>query len=269
MAATVSDEWRPQDRSRIAYLELRPLNQRYNHPPAPPEILAAHLASAAEMSAGLRARANARWDDFQANLTVARNVVLALGGTPRDADQLGHLIAGWWTMTNDHPLLAEDQVADLHRFKPHIVSLAEEDEGEDEPSNCLNTIFGLAPDKWIGGERITIGQIVARVRHDDDGKLAEALEPYGLMLQRNEGELWSQAWLAVANRHPGLDKLLENYRQYQGKRRRQILCELRRTIEGVVWEAKRGERHARIGGTQTRYLLIPPVFLPSKGEGFN
>src|SRR5262249_30130505 len=108
MAATVSDEWRPQDRSRIAYLELRPLNLRYDHPPAPPEIVSAHLVLAAELSAGLRARAIAHWDEFRANLTVARNVVLGLGGTPRDADQLGHLIAGWWTMTNDRPLSADD-----------------------------------------------------------------------------------------------------------------------------------------------------------------
>ena len=41
MAATVSGDWRPQDRSRITLLSVRPFGQRRkDHPPAPPEMLA-------------------------------------------------------------------------------------------------------------------------------------------------------------------------------------------------------------------------------------
>lgn len=266
MAATVSEEWRPQDRSRIAYLELRRWKDRVDRPPAPPEFVAAQLATAAGLSAGLRARAIALWAEFQANLAAARKAVLEMGGAPRDADQLGHLIAGWWTMTSDKPLAESLDVAQLERFRPFIVSLAEEDDGEDEASNCLNTIYGLSPDKWIGGERVTMGQAIALAREDDGAQWRRTLLPYGLMLQRNEGESWREAWLCIANRHPGLDELLAKYPAYQGKKRRQILGELRRTVDGVTWEAKRSEGHVRIGGTQTRYLLVPPVFLPSKHE---
>jgi hypothetical protein len=39
--------------------------------------------------------------------------------------------------------------------------------------------------------------------------------------------------------------------------------ELRKLVDGVQWEAKASEKNARIGGSQTRYLQIPPVFLPS------
>lgn len=265
MAATTSEEWRPQDRSRITLLSVRPFASR-STPPAPPEILAAQLEKAAAMSAALRARAIASWPLFLANLKVARAAIMEMGGQPRDADQLGHLIAGWATMTSDQVLDPARDGEGLERFRPFIVSLAEAEELEDEPTICLNTIFGLAPDKWIGGERVTIGQLVAFAREDDGADSRRALLPYGLMLIRREGESWKEAWLAVANRHPGLDGLLAKYPEYQGKKRRQILGELRRVIGEVVWEAKKSISHTRIGGTQTRYLLIPPVFLPLKGE---
>ena len=264
MAATVSEDWRPQDRSRISYLELRGLRDRRDHPPSPPEVMAAQLQRAAEMSPALRARALGRWADFRASLAIARQAVLAMGGSPRDADQVGHPIAGWWTMTQDGPLDLE--LARLERFRRFVVSLTEEEEGEDDGNRCLQTIFGLPPDKWIGGERLTIGQVIAEAREDAGTSWRRTLLPYGMMLVRHPGESWKHAWLAIGNHHPGLDELLAKYPQYQGKKRRQILGDLRRTIDGIEWAVKRSETHARIGGTQTRYLLIPPVFLPLKEE---
>lgn len=263
MAATTSEEWRPQDRSRITLLSVRPFTSRSDRPPAPPEILNAQLQVASKSSAGLRARAIALWPLFQANLKVARAAILAMGGQPRDADQLGQLVAGWWTMISDQVLTEDD---DLERFRPFIVSLVEREELDDEPTICLETILGSTPDKWIGGERVTIGQLIAMGRDPDNSSARRALLPYGLMLMKLDGESWPQAWLAIANRHPGLDGLLSSYPEYQGKKRRQILGELRREIDGVVWTAKKSESHARIGGTQTRYVLIPPPFLPSGGE---
>jgi hypothetical protein len=266
MAATVSGEWRPQDRSRIMLLSLRPFASRGNdHTAASPATIAAHLKAAAEMSPGLRARALATWDLFHQNLKAARGIILKMGGQPRDADQLGHLVAGWATTTSDQPLDPERH-EELARFRPFIMSLAEAEDGEDEANNCLNTIFGLALDKWVGGERVTVGQCIAHARRDDGASWRRTLTTYGLMLERNEGEAWSAAWLAVANRHPSLDELLTKYPQYQGKKRRQILSELRRKVDDVVWEAKKSEDKARIGGSQTRYLLIPPVFLPSESD---
>ena len=269
MAATTSEDWQPQDRSRIAYLEIRPLKQRRDHSPAPPEVLAQHLQLAAEMSPAIRARAVALWPLFLTNLKAAREAVLGMGGVMRDADQLGHLIAGWWTMTQDEPLTPDHPVAQLERFRPHIVSLIEEEDGEDEPSKLLNTLFGLTPDKWVGGERVTIGQIIAHARDGesfDADKWRKTLLPYGLALVRHQGENWDQGWLAVANHHPGLDELLSKYPSYQGKKRRQILGDLQRTVAGVEHVAQPGATHMRIGGSQTRYLLIPPIFLPSRSD---
>ena len=165
-------------------------------------------------------------------------------------------------MTSDQPLDPERH-EELERFRPFIMSLAEADDGADEATFCLNTIFSLAPDKWVGGERVTMGQCVANARRDDGASWRRTLETYGLMLRRNDGEAWSDAWLAVANQHSSLDELLTKYPQYQGTKRRQILGELRKVVDGVQWEAKASEKNARIGGSQTRYLQIPPVFLPT------
>ena len=80
------------------------------------------------------------------------------------------------------------------------MSLADADEGADEASVCLNTIFSLAPDKWVGGERVTMGQCVANARRDDGASWRRTLETYGLMLRRNDAKPWSET---IIKRVPG------------------------------------------------------------------
>lgn len=121
MAATVTADWPPQDRSRFTLLELLPLSDRSEgRQRASPEALITMAKAAQEMSPKIRARSVATWELFQENLKIARATILELGGQPRDADQLGHLIAGWKTMTSDDLLGEIDQ---LQRFRPFIMSL--------------------------------------------------------------------------------------------------------------------------------------------------
>lgn len=268
MAATMTEEWLPQDRSRITLLELRSFRDRPDHPPAPPETITGMFKAAAAISPRLRARALATADLFQRNLRAAREAILKMGGIPRDADQLGHLIAGWRTMTSDQPFDPEGH-EDLTRFRPHIVSLQEAEDGEDEPNELLNLIFGLAPNAWESGSRPTIGQMIAAAREPNGDIAREKLLPYGLRLERRRDESWKEAWLLIANKHPGLDELLHKYPRYQGKKRSTVLKQLRTIFEGVEWRAvpSGGEQsRLRFAGMQSRYLQIPPVFLPSKEE---
>jgi hypothetical protein len=268
MAATMTEEWLPQDRSRITLLELRSFRDRRDHPPVPPETITAMFKAAAEMSPKLRARALATAQLFRQNLRVAREAILRMGGIPRDADQLGHLIAGWRTMTSDDPLDPEDH-EELTRFRPYIVSLQEAEDGEDEPNELLNIIFGLAPNAWEGGSRPTIGQMIADGREPNGTVAREKLPRYGMRLERRKDEGWNEAWLLIANKHPGLDELLARYPRYQGKKRATILKQLRRAVGGVEWRAvpSDGEQsRLRFAGMQSRYLQIPPVFLPSQDE---
>ena len=275
MVATASEDWRPQDRSRITLVEMQSFRERgEDHPPAPPEQIETMLKVAVDMSPALRARAIATFESglFHDNLKIAREAVMKMGGTPRDADQLGHLVAGHRTMTSDDPFDPECH-EDITRFRPFIMSLAEEEDGDDEPTILLNLLFGQVSDKWIGGQKPTVGQMIMRARSDevDAGDWRRALAACGMRLERVQDEPWSKAWLCIANTHVGLDKMLNDHgaKQWAGKKRATMLKELRRKIDGVEWNAKASEGpHSRLrfAGQQSRYLMIPPVFLPSEED---
>ncbi len=75
-------------------------------------------------------------------------------------------------------------------------------------------------------------------------------------------ETSSEAWLAVANKHPQLEKLFADYPQYQTPKRAQILQGLKRTVNGVPHMAMPTEGPMKFDGTPSRAWLIPPIFLP-------
>lgn len=261
MVATLAEDQRATIRTRMAYLELKPLRTRLNHPLAPLETVEAMIGEAHQLSAGLRARAIARFDLFEENLGRVRDRIIKLGGSPRDGDTLGHLVAGWWTMISDD-VIDDDELGRLGRFKDYIVTLKDQEEGEDDASNLFNTLLGLPADAWRGGERLTIGQMIARAREHDNGDFRQALLPYGLRLEKLPNEIWRNAWLAVANKHPGLDRLFVDYPQYRGAKRAQILSSLRQYDGQEWWEVKPSVRPLRFAGPQARALLVPPIFLP-------
>jgi hypothetical protein len=265
MVATVTEQWRPADRSRIVMLELRPLRDR-DDPPAPPETVAGLIEAAAEASPAVRARMIERYGLFLDNLAIARQRILELGGSPRDSDQLGHLIAGWATLTSDK-VLNEDDARGLERFKPYILTVSDAEDQADDPGELFNVLLGLPAQTWKGGEQLTVGQVIARARESDNADFRRALLSHGLRLEKLADEIWDQAWLAIANKHPGLDRLLADYKQYQGPKRAQILAGLRRTIIGPggvaqVHEAKPSDSPLRFAGPQSRALLVPPQLLP-------
>jgi hypothetical protein len=266
MAATVTGEWPPQARSRITVLELQPLCDR-DGTPASPEQLAAQLELAKEMSAGLRARALATWPLFLENLRYARGAIMKMGGTSRDADQLGHLAAGWKTMTSDQAFGDND---DLARFRPFIMSLVEAEEGEDAPSDLLNALFSSSPDLWRSGERMTVGELIAAARSDatDAQARRKQLGTIGLRLGKLPNETWTEAWLWVANKHANLDRLFAGYAdKYTGKKRSQILIQLRRRDKyGAEHKAKKGAGPSWFGKASSRFVMVPPIFLPGDDD---
>jgi hypothetical protein len=275
MVATLAEAWRPQDRSRIAYIELKRLRDRQDHPPKSPEMLQAMIAETAKLSAAIRARVIVRFELFQQNLGMARARILDLGGSPRDADQLGHLIAGWATMTSDNPLNGDD-VRELERFKPYIMTVSDQEDGADDPMECFNTLLGLSSGIFKHGRELTLGQVIAQAREPASGSdMREALRALGLRLERIRSEVtgrlesWSEAWLAVANKHPSLEKMFRDYPHYQTPKRAQILSGLRRMVDGVPHESASSDGPLKFGGPSSRAWLIPPVFLPSVEDDFD
>lgn len=264
MVATLTDDWRSTIKSRVVLLELRSLKSREGHRMMSLEEIAAMTALAKEMSAGFRAAAIADFDLFNQNLKLARARILELGGDPRDADTVGHPIAGHATMTLGR-VMAPDEVGALDRFRPWITTLRDQEDGVDDAMELVMTLFGLPAQNWRGGDQLTVGQLIARAREPDNDDFRKALMPYGLRLDRRQlvdgsMETWKQAWLAIAHRHPGLDRLFSDYPKYQGLRRSQILAELRLHGEKAVQPS---DRPLRFAGPQGRAWLIDPRLLPS------
>ena len=264
MVATLTDDWRTTVKSRVVLLELRSLKSREGHKLLALEEVAAITAEARELSTGFRAAALASFDIFNANLKLTREKILSLGGDPRDADTVGHLAAGHATMTLGR-VMREDEVGALERFRPWIMTLRDQEDGVDDATELLMTLLGLPAQNWRGGDQLTIGQLVARAREQDNDDFRRALMPYGLRLDRRDlvdgtKETWREAWLAIAHRHPGLDRLLGDYPKYQGLKRSQILAELKFNGEPA---AKPTDRPLRFAGPQSRGLLIDPRLLPT------
>lgn len=265
LVATLTDEWRTTIKSRITLLELKPLRSRERELLSA-EAIEALMKAAAGISAGLRARAIERYPLFQENLVAISKRILQLGGSPRDADQLGHLLAGWACLCWDEPI-SEDELGRLDRFRDYIITLRDGEEGLDDASECYNTLLGLpAMLEWHGGRKLTIGQVIARARELDGDEWRKQLLGYGLRMQKLPVESWQQGWLAIAHKHPGLDRLFADYPHYKGQRRTQILSGLRRLIDDIEYEAKPSERPLRFAGPQSRAILVPPDLLPSVAE---
>jgi hypothetical protein len=266
MIATLTEEWRTTIRSRMTLLELGRLRDRIDHPLASKELLDSITKKAAELSAGLRARAIVSYPLFQENLKRIQAQILKMGGSPRDADQIGHMIAGWACLTGDEPL-SEDELAGLERFRPYILTLSDAEYGADDAGNCWNTLLGLSLDKsWRAGEQFTIGEVIAKAREPQGGESRKFLKRSGLLLHKLKDELWSEAWLAVANNHPALDKLFTDHPHYQGEKRWQILRLLHRTVNGVEYQAKSSDRPLYYLGSSHRAWLMPPQLLPNVEE---
>ncbi|HQS18623.1 hypothetical protein [Reyranella sp.] len=264
MVATLTDDWRSTVKSRVILLELRSLKAREGHRMMSLEEVAAMTAVAKAISAGFRAAALASFDLFNQNLKLARARILELGGDPRDADTVGHPIAGHATMTLGR-VMTPDEVGALDRFRPWITTLRDQEDGVDDAMDLIMTLFGLPAQNWRGGDQLTVGQLIARAREPDNDDYRKALLPYGLRLDRRQlidgtQETWKQAWLAIAHRHPGLDRLFGDYPKFQGLRRSQILGELK--FNGEV-AAKPADRPLRFAGPQGRAWLIDPRLLPS------
>jgi hypothetical protein len=266
MAATVRERWRPQDRRRITLLELLPLRERDDGILATGAEIAADRKRAAELSARLRARAIHRWPQFVENLAAAQKAIIDLGGTPGDADQIGHLIAGWWTLTRDDPP-DEDCIADVKRFKDYMRTLADADGGEgDEASECFNYLLGSdLHGAWRGGKILTIGQTIARAREKDSVDAGDArteLHRKGLrLIPLEKGDPWDRAWLAIANKHSGLEDVFAKRPEWSGEKWNQIM-------QGLVGARRlhREEAPIRFAGPPSRALLVPPVYLPQLSD---
>ena len=223
---------RPQDRSRMAILELLPIR-----PGTAPLTLDEGRLRA--WGRALKRRLLDQAPRFDATLALFRQALLEAGHSSRGADQFGALLAAADLVLSDG-LPEPQQVAD----KAQELAAATLAELADDTSNhdaCLNHLAGWLDPADKSGQRRTIGRVIETAagipRHPEDIDLdmqvrADAqrlLETYGLKLVTTAADTW---YVAVANSAPAIEAI----------------------FSGTVWQAAPGARGVwpdalkRIGG---------------------
>lgn len=231
----------PQDRSRIAMLELGELGRR-----KPLDIQPAVLR---ELGAQLRRRLADAWPRFHDVLNAYKAALQEAGHTVRGADQYGTLLALADVIVTDAEF-DRDAAAELIDHLQFDLSEWSDDEADE--AQCLGHLMTSIVDMYRQGERKTVGEYIQEAFHGNQGFADEAqriLGTYGLRtVLEDDG-----AFLAVATRHRGLANLFKDT-HWKGK-----------AGSGGVWPqalirlpgARRAGKTLRFGASTAKATLIP------------
>jgi hypothetical protein len=256
---------KPQDRSRLAILELKKLKQGA----APPDLDSYHLPQLGEQ---LLRRMVDGWSRLEATKAKFHQALSAAGHDNRACDQFGTLLAcadlllydrqgvpddeqiAHWAMECRPDRMAEisDEVPDhvecLHRVLTHEVQARGGDERE-----ALGSWIGEAVE-WVAAPLFKQGDT-----RTGDEKAAKRLQQLGLKLvtpRPKAGGAWGAVayeshedpgFLAIADKHQGLERLFAGSK-WQGGVWKQSLARYDGAIERV---------DVKFGHVKSRAVLVP------------
>lgn len=263
MFAINPPDMQPQHRARFACLDLK-------KPEAGADNSDAHarLAELARASGpALWGRALGAWDRYCASLSTFRHALAKSGCAPREQDQIGALLAGWWILT--HEGAADDDgaregIAALVEHTPRAGDVA----AVDGPRQMLDFLLTKLVQMDRSTDRSPIASLLSQAWDDDDptdpnpyaSRSATAqriLNNYGIravsarMLHDNAGRPVPRmadgdgAWFANTNSE--LAKLFDGSR-WAGQRWRLELLRLE--------SARAGPSPVRIGKVTSRAVWI-------------
>lgn len=261
MAAINPPALDPQDRSRITELELLSIPSRSPEETAKQELKVQKAMDWVEaMGPALRARAYAGHKRYLANFTAWRAAFQALGATPRQADQLGALLAGRDMMLSDNETSVEAAMQAAVAFQPMINQIKLEEAENSEAQRCLNHLFSYMAEAWSGGNKATLGQLVINaLGHDETSINARITLPsYGLRIE-TDSVLLSEPCLLIANSHGALAKIFRDTPWKDGAWGRAL-----KNLRGVdSWP-----NPVQFAGAKSRAKLIPLEHLPTTAGTF-
>ena len=243
---------KPQDRARFTLIHLAQL-PAHNKAGRQADAARAAIAEAETLSPALRARAIARWGFYQEAFKLYRTKFLALGCTPRAADQISTLLAGRDLLCADE-LPDSDSLHDTTIQFADLVEAAAQNEEEGEGHQCLSKLYTSPADLWRSGERWTIGEIVEKA-------IAKETDHLGLWLGRSLAKLGLrleyldnlEPVLLVANNHESLTRVFKDSRWAGG-----AWSQALRMLDGAsAWGAP-----VRFTGPQQRCTALPKRWLP-------
>ncbi len=196
---------RNQDLSRMAILQLRPLE-----PGAPqPELDPAHWR---EIGRAIQRQLLTQWHRFQRTWNVYAAAMAAQGHGQRAIDQFATLVTCWDLLTRDGPPDAGEIAGDEEI--PAILAalypgkLVEVSERNQDWENFLLTLLAKPIELYRAGRRITVGECIERAHLGPDAEVKaeaeRALAAHGMRIVGDDGEVW----FVIALKHAGMRELL-------------------------------------------------------------
>lgn len=192
----------PQDRSRIAVLELQEFNSNTGF----------KIDHAFLQEAGLVAmtRLIAMWKKVPEFIEVHKTELAKVGHTARGCDQYGALLGLADLMLNDEPNPA---LAKKWALQVDAVAMAEDSDDVPDQLRCLNHLLTHHADHYKSGINVSLSQVVADAVKNYTGDDADSgenhyrvLASYGMRVYMHKNTLY----LAVANSNTGLVKIFAN-----------------------------------------------------------
>ena len=204
---------RPQDRTRITPLRLRPV------PPDQAEFARIEAAIAEIRTRGPSFRSRVCtiefFDRYKINLRVFQDTLAAIKCSPRLCDQLGAFLAGSETALNDMPIdrTSADAIVEeciMNGFGDEASQMG----GEEE---CLARLLlsraKVFSDSTSGSVEMTLGELVGLAYRSDSDSYKRALRTYGLGWYQDADGNW---YLCVGERGAELDRIFAGTRWSEG-----------------------------------------------------
>lgn len=192
----------PQDRSRIAVLELQEFNSNTNFK-IDHNFL--HEAGIVAMT-----RLISMWNKVPKFIEVHKEALAKVGHTARGCDQYGTLLGLADLMLNDNP---SPEIAAKWAAQVDATAMAEDSDDIPDQLRCLNHLLTHHADHYKSGINVALSQVVADgvkaysgTEDDTTENCYRVLASYGMRIYMHEGTLM----LAVANSNTGLVKIFAN-----------------------------------------------------------
>jgi hypothetical protein len=242
-----------QDISRIALLELMPLERGETSPEIEPKRWG-------RVGRELRRQVLEQWSRLQRTLELYRQALHGRGHDARGCDQFGTLLAmADLAMHAEPPDRARCELW-AGRLSAEVVR--EQTDQMSDWQRMITHLMGQHLDMWRGGDRHTVGRwclaAAGLLETPDPLKAADALPSYGLRIE-GRGET---ARLFMANNHPGLAGLFEGTHWHATGGQKGVWAQAAKRIPGA-----RAEPNLRYAGVPSRGWSFSLSAIPDFFEG--
>lgn len=231
----------PQDLSRWMVFEMLPAVASLE--------AEAHRAidRAPDAAPGIKLRAILGWDRFRINLKRLRAALLRRRCTPRQADQLGSVLAAGAMMLEDEPIdpgWAEDLTENAAAY---IEATREEETDNGDARRCWLQLMTHNVQVWRGGEASTIQELLLTAQYQNAVDMRNTLaQNYGMRIVQNSSASVPEApCLYIVNQSAFLKRVYAGTPWADGGWRQSLV-----RLDG----AAPSKKPIRVGGVQQRAL---------------